>query len=187
MNDEPDDIPISESVLVVMAQARDFAAFRQLMTLYQGRLTYYVRRVIGKADESEDVVQEVWLLVYRRIHTLNAPEAFRVWLYKIAHDVSVSHIRRFVRRPQPVMEESADSDVTEQWDEFEAMDNADLVHRTLEDLSPEHREVLTLRFLEQMDIEEIATVVECAAGTVKSRLHYAKAALRARIEDQIND
>jgi RNA polymerase sigma-70 factor (ECF subfamily) len=76
------------------------------------------------------------------------------------------------------------SDVIDPWDEFDAMVNAELVHRTLESLSYEHREVLTLRFLEQMELSDIAEVVGCATGTVKSRLHYAKAALRKRIEGQ---
>lgn len=73
------------------------------------------------------------------------------------------------------------SDVTDAWDEFEAMENAELVHRALESLSHEHREVLTLRFLEQMDVNEIAEVVGCPTGTVKSRLHYAKTSLRKQI------
>lgn len=188
MTDKPENVQMGEVILVAMAQARDLSAFRKLMMLYEGRLTYYVRRLIGPTDESEDVVQEIWVLVHRKLFTLRAPEAFRAWLYKIAHDVAVSHIRRTARTPQPVLDDTTESsDVVDSWNEFEAMENADLVHRTLESLSREHREVLTLRFLEQMEIEEIAAVVECAAGTVKSRLHYAKAALRKQIEEQIND
>ncbi len=66
------------------------------------------------------------------------------------------------------------------------MANAELVHRTLENLSPIHSEVLTLRFLEQMELSEIAEVVGCAIGTIKSRLHYAKASLREQIEGDTN-
>jgi RNA polymerase sigma-70 factor (ECF subfamily) len=84
-----------------------------------------------------------------------------------------------------------DAAVPEQVDsagaEMAAFDNAELVHRALEDLSVDHRRVLALRFLEEMSIEEIAEVVGCSAGTVKSRLHYAKLALRRRIEELLND
>ena len=66
------------------------------------------------------------------------------------------------------------------------MANVELVHRTLQSLSPEHREVLTLRFLEQMEIDDIAEVVGCPPGTVKSRLHYAKGVLRRQIEERIH-
>ena len=173
---------IGESVLVALAQSRDLAAFHELVSLYQGRLTYYVRRLIGCTHETEDVVQELWIVVYRRLATLRTPEAFRVWLFKIAHDVAVSYLRRVSRVPEPMSSEIEHSDVIDSWDEFEAMENAELVHRTLESLSHEHREVLTLRFLEQMELSDIAEVVGCVTGTVKSRLHYAKAALRKQIE-----
>lgn len=176
----------AESVLVVLAQTRDLAAFHDLVGLYQARLTYYVRRIIDCEQETEDVIQEVWMLVHRRLATLEAPEAFRVWLFKIAHDVAVSHLRRVLKAPKPLSVELDFSDSIDSWDEFEAMANAELVHRTLESLSPEHREVLTLRFLEQMEIGDIAAVVGCASGTVKSRLHYAKSALRQQIEEQVN-
>ncbi len=65
-------------------------------------------------------------------------------------------------------------------------DDAELVHAALVGLSVDHRRVLTLRFLEDMPIEEIAEVVGCAPGTVKSRLHYAKLALRRRIEELLD-
>jgi RNA polymerase sigma-70 factor (ECF subfamily) len=64
-----------------------------------------------------------------------------------------------------------------------AFENAELVHLALHGLSVDHRRALTLRFLEDMTIEEIAEVIGCRSGTVKSRLHYAKIALRRRIEE----
>ncbi|MBL8851130.1 MAG: sigma-70 family RNA polymerase sigma factor, partial [Planctomycetaceae bacterium] len=65
--------------------------------------------------------------------------------------------------------------------------NAELVHAALGALSVDHRRVLTLRFLEDMSIEDIAAVLSCSHGTIKSRLHYAKAALRRRIEELSHD
>jgi RNA polymerase sigma-70 factor, ECF subfamily len=179
-------VEIGETVLVALAQSRDLTAFDELVGLYQGRLTYFVRRLIRDTQETEDVIQEVWIIVHRRLGTLQSPQAFRVWLFKIAHDVAVSHLRSVTRVPTPMSKEIEQSDAIDAWDEFEAMVNADIVHRTLEALSHEHREVLTLRFLEQMDLNEIAEVVGCSTGTVKSRLHYAKAALRHQIEGKNN-
>jgi RNA polymerase sigma-70 factor (ECF subfamily) len=88
--------------LVALAQTRDLAAFHQLVALYKGRLTYYVRRLIGPTDETDDVVQEIWMAVHRRLATLQAPQAFRVWLFKIAHDLAVNHLRRGSKAPQPL-------------------------------------------------------------------------------------
>lgn len=177
---------LGESVLVALAQTRDLEAFQELVSRYQGRLTYYIRRMLDCTHESEDVVQEVWIVVHRRLPTLEAPAAFRVWLFKIAHDVAVSWLRRLSRFPKPIPEDQEPGDSLEAWDEFEAIANAELVHRTLESLSHEHREVLTLRFLEQLELNDIAKVVGCSLGTVKSRMHYAKKALRKQIKGETN-
>jgi RNA polymerase sigma-70 factor (ECF subfamily) len=172
----------SERMLVVRAQARDPTAFRELVTRYERRLVYYLRRMLGDETGAYDVLQDVWLLVFKRLASLEAPEAFRVWLYKIAHDVAVGHLRRRSRQPQALADEEALPEEPDAWNEFEALENAELVHRTLEQLSAPHREVLTLRFLEAMEVAEIAEATGCGIGTVKSRLHYAKRALRQQIE-----
>lgn len=184
MDTEARNPDIHERLLVVQSQARDPAAFRELVARYEGRLVYYIRRMTGDSTDSYDVMQEVWILVFRRLSTLQAPEAFRVWLYRIAHDVAVSYLRRRRKLPTPMSEEVDFSQEVEEWDEMQALDNAELVHRTLEQLSPAHREVLTLRFLEELELTEIAEVVGCEIGTVKSRLHYAKRSLREQIEGE---
>jgi|GEM_PF-6817585 len=69
-------------------------------------------------------------------------------------------------------------------DEFELLENAELVHHALGQLSLEHREVLTLRFLEDLSVEEISEVVGCSEGTTKSRVHYGKLAMRTIIEKE---
>ena len=175
---------LSEQALVLRAQAGDRAAFHELVELYQRRLTYYVHRLVGDADQARDLLQEVWLEVYRRLGKLQSAAAFRVWLYRIAHHRAVKHLRR--RRVETVAREAlVHSGVEESSDEeFELLECAELVHHALGQLSLEHREVLSLRFLEGMSIDEIAEVAECNAGTAKSRLFYAKAAMRQIIEKE---
>ena len=181
MSRDPQGTEMRERMLVVEAQARDPAAFRELVTRYQRRLAYYIRRMLGEEADAFDVMQDVWLRVFKRLGSLEAPEAFRVWLYRIAHDVTVDHLRKRSRQPKPLDDEAAVEEV-DAWDEFEALRNAERVHEALEQLSPPHREVLTLRFLEGLNLQEIADVVGCGLGTVKSRLHYAKRSLRRQIE-----
>ena len=179
----PDDLErIEERLTVLLAQEGDREAFGRLMDRYDRRLLYFVQRILGETDGALDLLQSVWLIVHRRLRKLRSPEAFRVWLYQIAHDQAVTELRRKTKRPLP-FEESVEFGSTDATilDET-AFENAELVHAALRDLSVDHRRVLTLRFLEEMSIEEIAEVVGCAAGTVKSRLHYAKVALRRRIE-----
>jgi RNA polymerase sigma-70 factor (ECF subfamily) len=96
----------------------------------------------------------------------------------------VTLLRRY-RRWFDVIEDSSTHEIEDSaWNELELLENAELVHRELKRLSPAHREVLTLRFLELMSLDEIAEVIGCSKGTAKSRLHYAKKALRFQIEGQ---
>jgi RNA polymerase sigma-70 factor (ECF subfamily) len=129
----------------------------------------------------------VWIVVHRRLRRLAAPGAFRVWLYRIAHDQAVSELRR--RSRQPVLLEDVEQSRSEDEAEpgEEAFDNAELVHAGLRDLSVDHRRVLTLKFLEDMSVDEIAEVLQCQPGTVKSRLYYARLALRDRIRELLDE
>jgi RNA polymerase sigma-70 factor (ECF subfamily) len=174
---------IQERLMVLCAQQGNREAFSRLVDLYDRRLLYFIRRILGDSDGALDVLQSVWLVVHRKLRKLKAADAFRVWLYRIAHDQAATELRRTTRRPLPVenlepMQSAADSG-----DDTESFDNAELVHVALQDLSVDHRRVLTLRFLEGMSTNEIADVIGLPSGTVKSRLHYAKAALRQRIKE----
>jgi RNA polymerase sigma-70 factor (ECF subfamily) len=174
---------IEEQRTILLAQQGDRDAFRRLLDLYDERLLYFVRRILGEADGALDVLQAVWLTVHRSLWKLRSPTAFRVWVYRIAHDRAVSELRRKVRRPVLLEDIPAGPPPDPACGDDAAFEDAELVHAALLGLSVDHRRVLTLRFLEDMPIEEIAEVVGCGAGTVKSRLHYAKAALRRRIEE----
>lgn len=171
---------------VILAMHGDGAAFRTLVDLYDRRLLYFIRRVLGNSEDVFDVLQSVWLMVHRNLRKLQSPSAFRVWLYRIAHAQTVSVLRKKSGLP-PVTEDPEQHEVFEEPAHEMAFDNAELVHTALEALSVDHRRVLTLRFLEDMDIAEISEVLECSQGTVKSRLYYAREALRRRIEELEHD
>jgi RNA polymerase sigma-70 factor (ECF subfamily) len=179
-----------EKAWVLRAQQGDAAAFRCLVDTYDRRLLYFVLRFLPDADRALDVMQDVWLTLFRRLPSLRAPEAFRVWLYQIAHDKVVDLVRRHRReeRAHAALRAAhgqghalggASSNGQEQ---EAAVEHAELVHHALGALSPEHRAVLLFRFLEGLSLEEVATALRCNLGTVKSRLHYAKAALRREVE-----
>lgn len=174
---------IEEHLTILLAQQGDRDAFHRLLDLYDTRLLYFVRRILGETDGALDVLQSVWLTVHRKLWNLRSPAAFRVWVYRIAHDQAVSELRRKVRRPVLLEDVPAGPPPDPTRDDDAAFDDVELVHAALPGLSVDHRRVLTLRFLEDMPVEEIAEVVGCRVGTVKSRLHYAKAALRHRIEE----
>ncbi len=169
---------VAEHLLVLRAQLRDHAAFQALMQLYERRILYYIHRLVDDPEAALDVAQDVWLTVYQKLQSLRSPEAFRVWLFRVAYHQATTAARRGRRRVE-VQEELAEAELaTESWDELSQFDDAGLVHRALAGISVAHREVLALRFLEDLSINEIAEVVGCNQATAKTRLHYAKKAFR---------
>jgi len=157
----------------------DRAAFEELFEMYQPRLKYYVRRLDGGAANTDDTLQDVWLTVFKKIKKLKDVRSFNVWLYRIARNNVYDRFRRkdrFVSLPEEELPVSGGDEPV-----FDA-DDAEELHIALKELKPHHREVLTLCFIEQMDYQSIAEVVDCRIGTVRSRIYYAKQSLRKEMD-----
>ncbi|MFH1719379.1 MAG: sigma-70 family RNA polymerase sigma factor [Planctomycetota bacterium] len=168
-----------EQVLVLRCQIGDKDALAELIGRYETPLRYFVNRLSGNTEMTEDILQDTWLTVIRRICSLKKPEALPVWLYRIARNKVYQQFR--TRRESSELDESiAVADDAD--DEVFSPDEAEKVHRCLEELLPEYREVLMLRFLEQMSYQQMSEVLNAKLGTVKSRTHYAKRALRNEME-----
>jgi RNA polymerase sigma-70 factor, ECF subfamily len=167
-------------LLVLRCQAGNDDAFAELVEHYQPRLRYYVRKMLFGLREPDDVLQEVWLDVFRGIARLTDAGAFRAWLYQIARTRALKVFRKHRLRFQP-LEEAESDDVVQDTDVF-IVEEAQSIHAKLDQLAAAHREVLLLRYVEDMSYDEIARIVNCQVGTVRSRLHYAKRALRTQLE-----
>jgi RNA polymerase sigma-70 factor, ECF subfamily len=169
-----------ERVLVLRCQAGDEAAFVELVDHYQPRLRYYLRKMLRDVQGAEDALQDVWLAVFRAVSRLADVGAFPAWLYRIARDRALGELRQ--RRVRYQSLEAAEVVDAAARDASFTAEDAERIHAALDQLSTEHREVLVLRYVEGMTYEEIARVVRCEAGTVRSRLHYGKRALREVLE-----
>ena len=185
MSETDDTRRIEEAILVLRAQAGGERAFERLFERYEERLLYYLRRVAGSADVADDAFQEAWLKAYRSIRTLKKPRAFRTWLYRIARNAAMDRLRsagREIPLDDPGAREAvATAGAEEDATGFDDDDVADL-HAGLDRIDAIHREVLTLAFLEDLSYEETADVVGVPIGTVRSRIHYGRRALRREIE-----
>ena len=141
---------------------------------------YYAASLTGNQDAALDVLQDVWIKVIRGIRSLKDPGSLRPWLYAITHGVAVDRIRRDYRRDKA--EQAQLDDVTNIDEPSFSEDDASAIRDALSRLGLKHREVLVLHFLQDLSILEIANVVGCSEGTVKSRIHYAKRKLKQILE-----
>lgn len=175
---------LEDALLVLRAQTGNDHAFERLFTRHEARLLYYLRRITDTQEAAEDAFQEAWLRAYRKIGSLDEPRAFRAWLYRIGRNVALDALRRGAREV-PLDEAGPESLAAPLEEREESFDEADVavLHQALERIDPLHREALTLRFLEDFSYAEIAHVVDCPLGTVRSRLHNGRRALRRAIEN----
>jgi len=171
---------------VPQARAGDQAAWDVLFRRYQLPLYVYVFELVRDEQASLDIVQETFIKAVRHIRGLREDEKFGGWLFGIAHQRCIQSWRKQTR------EEAALEEVGAAPAEFEAGPDDLLIRREHEEtfmrllsrLSPPQRAVLLLHFVEDFSIEQIAEITRSATGTVKSRLHYAKRALRKLLGEQ---
>ena len=171
---------VRDELLALRCQHGDPSAFADLVGEMERPLMYFVTKMIGEQDAALDVLQEVWLKAFRTIGRLEKPWQLRPWLYQLARGLAIDRVRKEradIRREQ---EYAAEPAVWTDEPTF-GIDEADAVHRALDTLDLKHREVLVLHFLEDLSVSEVAAIVGCPEGTVKSRLYHAKKALRAAL------
>ncbi len=159
--------------LVLRCQAGDEQAFGQLLDWFAERTLVYLEGLVG--PDAEDVHQDVWLSVYRGIRTLHNPRAFRTWLFRTTRHHAIDFLRRRKREQRllelAAVEARASNEVEEE--RSITLDGA-FLDAAMSELSPAHREVVLLRFRDDLSYTEIAMVIGCPIGTVRTRLHHAK-------------
>jgi len=173
-----------ESLPIAAAREGRPEAWDALFRRYQMPLYAYVCELTGDGEASLDIVQETFISAARHVGSLRADHKFGSWLFGIAHQKCLQRWRRL--RPDSIpleeveaSEPAADPDPSE-WLIRREQEEAFLTG--VSQLTPAHRAVLLLHYLEDFPLEDIAAVTNTGVGTVKSRLHYAKRALRQRLE-----
>jgi len=170
---------LAEEVLILRCQLGDRRAFAELIKRYGRSLRYFLRSLLGDSEAAEDVFQDTWLTVIRKIKTLKSAQAFSTWLYRIARNYAYKELKR-KKKFVPIDENIEVSSETNNINDFST--DALEIHKFLQKLRHQHKEVLMLKFLEQMSYEQIAEVTNSNIGTVKSRIYYAKQSLKNELE-----
>ena len=191
-----------EAHFVARLVARDESAFNELVVTYQRRVFALVFRMLGRRDEAEDLAQEVFVQVFKAIDQFRGDSKLSTWIYRIAVNLCKNRTKYLSRRhanDQDDVDAMADrlpfsaakgvsvGGISRPDELVEGMQLEVVVKRAIAQIEPEFREVLILRDVEDMSYEEIAEVTGLADGTVKSRIHRARAQLRTLVEKAMGE
>lgn len=156
--------------------------FECLMMRYEGKLLRYIRRITNAGKETaEDILQEVFLKAYKNLHEYDDDFEFSTWIYRIAHNESISFYRKQKTRPKTVIQKEDETDYLEiipseidLRDDYVKKELATKVHQIINSLSEKYRTVLVLKFLEERSYEEIADIMKIPSGTVATLISRGK-------------
>jgi len=185
----------TDQQLVQRAQRGDLRAFDLLVLKYQGRIAALVSRYVSDAGEVEDVTQEAFIKAYRALGKFRGDSAFYTWLYRIAANAAKNHLVAKGRRPGAyatiedaegfdeggMLSESASPEALAMGGEL-----AEVVESALNALPDELKAALMLREFDGLSYDDIADVLDCPVGTVRSRIFRAREAVDQRVKEQIS-
>ena len=156
-------------LLVIRCQRGDWSAFTSIVQMWERPLFYYLRRLASSEADTWDLLQETWLKVFRSLALLRVPRTLPAFLYRTARNTAVSRLRIKEREDKEKL--PFEKDLEGPADEIAAFDNAEQIHLALDQLPLAQREALTLFFLQDLSLGEMATLLDVPLGTVKSRIH----------------
>ncbi len=192
------DIDFEEKILdrelVLKAKSGDAEAFRELVLMYERRLVNLAYSKSRNTEDAKDIVQDSFLKAWKNIAKFKGDSSFYTWIYRIVSNMTIDYSRKRYRQRERAVGESEVLDLTLQQSPdshrmpmghvagpMQQLENAELAGNlklAIEDLSPEHREVVVLREIEGLSYAEISEAVGCSRGTVMSRLHHARKKLQ---------
>ncbi len=182
--------------LVQRVQTGDVRAFDQLITKYRERLFAIVYNLTSNREDASDLTQEAFIKAFRSISHFKGQSSFFTWLYRIAVNAALTHLKRNRLRKffsfENLDQEVSQTEIMEVLAERTQTDKSTLVNElqeklneALQRLSLKHRTVVVLFEIEGLSHQEIAQVMDCSEGTVRSRLHYAKQQLQSYLQDYL--
>ena len=187
---EPDD-----RVLVKRCQAGDSDAFNELVVRYRNKAFMIVYGMVQNEQDAWDLAQDGFLKAWKSIHRFKGESSFYTWLYRIMTNVTIDSLRRKGIRGEtefddkiapanvePASRTTPSADVLP-YEKLERRDIRQRINDAIGKLSPEHRAVIVMKEMEDLQYSEIAEILECSIGTVMSRLFYARKKLQVLLRD----
>jgi RNA polymerase sigma-70 factor (ECF subfamily) len=158
---------VEDRDLVLRARKGNVDAYNTLVSRWEKRIYNYLLRMTGNTEDSFDLCQDAFLKAYQNLQRLDDPARFGPWLYRIAHNEAISHIRR--QRPEVELQDTPSGGAAA--GRMAPVEVSIAVEAALARLSPDQREAVVLKVYEGFKFEEIAGILECPASTVKSRVY----------------
>lgn len=169
----------------------DQAAFEEIVKIFQHRIYQHCFRMIGNAYEAEDLAQEAFIRAYVNIYSFDHNRKFSTWLYRIATNLTIDRLRK--KKPDYYLD--AEIKGTEGlnmysqlqakgWLPEEEAENSELqnqIYKEIASLPPIYRSIIILRYLEEFTLREISEIMDIPLGTVKTRIHRGREALRNKL------
>ncbi len=185
---------LSDDELILKAQRGDLEAFEQLVYRHDRRVMSIALTHTRNEDDAKDILQEVFVRVYRALPKFSFKSAFSTWMYRIVTNVCLTYHSRSTKHPQVSLDELRENDGAQQrsWadaimdDQSHNSNNFDIsmqIHKSMNSLSPQQKMVLTLKHLHGYKIREIAVLMNCAEGTVKKHLFTAIGRMRRQLKE----
>jgi len=187
----------ADLVLVKEVQGGDVAVFDKLVIKYRERIYSVIYNLTSNREDSYDLSQDVFIKAFQSINRFQGKSSFFTWLYRIAVNTTLSHLKRNRLRRflsfENITEEASSAELVEALAAKTATEKPTLLkelqhklNEALQTLSVKHRTVLVLFEIDNLSHQEIADIMNCSIGTVRSRLHYAKKQLQAELSDLVD-
>jgi len=192
---EPTETDLDDGVIVRRVLGGEEELFEVLVRRYQARVVSHVARMVGNREDALDLSQEIFLKVFQALGRFNPAFKFSTWLFRIAGNASIDHLRK--RRPRTVPLEAPDPDGTgsfapeqrstdlDPFGELRNVERGKAISRAIQELPADFRELIALRHFAGLSYEEIAGVKNMPLGTVKNKLFRARAVLKDRLSGEV--
>lgn len=185
----------SDPELIYQIQAGDPAAFEELFARYHPAMQAHIVRIVREPNATEDLVQEVFLRLWTRAEQWQGSGTVKSWLYRIATNLSLNHLRSVKRRPQqpleiptddgdddnPVPGWMVDSSALTPEARLEIVEQQKLLGQLINGLPPDKQDVFRMVYHDEMDLHSVASALEIPEGTVKSRLYHGRKQIAKRL------
>ncbi len=172
--------------LIRRTQAGDTEAFGELVTKYRSKLFTMVCTMVGNENDAWDLAQEGFLRAWRSIHRFEGRSSFYTWLHRITMNLTIDLLRRQRRRSEVNLDDAIPSFLPGPGVNYERAEIQEQVYAALAQLTPEHRAVIVLKEIEDLQYHEIAEILNLSIGTVMSRLFYGRKKLQLILRPVFN-